>query len=933
MSSSVLPNENNDGSEENIKCYLRCKPLTQSEEELGANCISISEDHKIVRIDCSSVTKPEKKFYLDHIFPGDSTQSEIFSSICIPMLDSFLQGYNCTIFAYGQTGAGKTHTILGPLDTLYDNESDSHGLVPRILNYLFDSEKMHQKIFDFYSMDKEEQNSENKINYSIQCSCLEIYQEHIIDLLNNDDEEEEKLIIREDQNKCMYVENLTKIEIINEETAKELLMMGMKNRHVASTKMNSQSSRSHLIFTIFLETKYNQGNGKIITRNSRINIIDLAGSERQKSTQAIGERIKEAGNINKSLSILGNVINALIDPKSKFVPFRDSKLTYLLKDSLGGNSKTMIIANISQSVVQFQETLSTLKFVQRAKMITNKTEINENISDVEKITKLENEIKRLKDIINNTANSNIEQFINSNTSIDYTVDNNDLMRKVNQFIGYEELICKKLKFFDLIGTQSLSQFMRKKQKFDEDIENYLTKNIEGEETKLSLIKQELDLYKPMIKFYSYAKHIENCETTFTNEFISKLTSLHNEIKSFFQKSFGIEEFNKNSMVLVDKGKYSKMEIKIRDLLESEQQYKKNVETLENENFLIKMELLKFQNEKNNNNNEQDDRSNISLDVSDFMSCTPKKEKPLIHEESENKFMMKLRESVMKNDLYLQSPGQNSNNDKFLILKDNYDSALKMIKNKDECIYKLRISKENIEIENKKLLEELNQLKEELDTVNSTNEIYKKDLLFLNEQINDKKNISDEINLLVNKNTYFVNELSNQYHYDIEQLVHLLLEKEEYNESEQIELEKDVLTLRNEKKNLIMEINLLNNELNVSYEDFRADDVMNTKLRILNRLKKQNENKYENEYNCLINYIFDKCNQKLTTPENQERNTQNAISIINNVLEKIELQNFYLNNQYKENVPPNTTRNKTTNSQKRGKQRITYKSKSPLPRKK
>ena len=194
-------------------------------------------------------------------------------------------------------------------------------------------------------------------------------------------------------------------------------------------------------------------------------------------------------------------------------------------------------------------------------------------------------------------------------------------------------------------------------------------------------------------------------------------------------------------------------------------------------------------------------------------------------------------------------------------------------------------------------------------------------------------LSDEIYQLVNKNNYLVNELSYQYHYDIENLVHLLLEREEYNESEQIELEKDVLNLRNEKKNLIMEINLLKNDLNVSYEDFRADDVVNTKLRILNRLKKQNENKYENEYNYLINYIFDKCNQNITTPENQDRNTQTAISVLNNVLEKIELQNFYLNNQYKENIPPNTTRNKTNHIQKRGKQKITYKSKSPLPRKK
>ena len=289
------------------------------------------------------------------------------------MLSSFINGYNCTIFAYGQTGAGKTHTILGPLDSLFEQDSELHGLVPRILSSLFDEKFMRKSLEELYG-------ETSTVSYKIKCSCLEIYQEHLVDLLGEGDNE--NLVIREDQNKSMYVDNLTKVEISNETSAKELLVRGMENRHVASTKMNSQSSRSHLIFTIFLETSCDNGDGKFKLRSSRLNVIDLAGSERQKATEASGDRLKEAGNINKSLSILGNVINALIDAKTKFVPFRDSKLTYLLKDSLGGNSKTMIIANISQSVVQFAETLSTLKFVQRAKMITNKTAINENISDV-----------------------------------------------------------------------------------------------------------------------------------------------------------------------------------------------------------------------------------------------------------------------------------------------------------------------------------------------------------------------------------------------------------------------------------------------------------------------------------------------------------------------------------------------------------------------
>ena len=229
----------------------------------------------------------------------------------------------------------------------------------------------------------------------------------------------------------MYIENLTEQEINSAKKAKELLISGFKNRHVASTSMNHESSRSHLIYTLFLSTKLELGDGILKMRSSRLHLVDLAGSERQKYTNTTGQRIKEAGNINKSLSILGNVINAVIEfneGKTKFVPFRDSKLTYYLKDSIGGNSKTVIIGNISQSFIQINETQSTLNFIQRAKMIKNKSKIIENVNDMVKM--LQNEIKNLK-IINEELNKKLEDLIKEN---DEQKKNIEIINKKNKNI-------------------------------------------------------------------------------------------------------------------------------------------------------------------------------------------------------------------------------------------------------------------------------------------------------------------------------------------------------------------------------------------------------------------------------------------------------------------------------------------------------------------
>lgn len=238
------------------------------------------------------------------------------------------------------------------------------------------------------------------MQFLVKCSYLEIYQEQIIDLLfpssNN-------LQIREDMKRGVYVDGLTEETVKNLAETYEILQIGAQNRHVGSTSMNKESSRSHSVFTLVIESKETV-DGVMNFKSSRFHLIDLAGSERQKATDAAGERLKEAGMINKSLSTLGNVINSLVDlneGRSRYIHYRDSKLTFLLKDSLGGNSKTSIIANISPAFAARNETISTLKFAQRAKLIKNKAIINEDTTGAmsvlrEEIRRLRNELARVK---------------------------------------------------------------------------------------------------------------------------------------------------------------------------------------------------------------------------------------------------------------------------------------------------------------------------------------------------------------------------------------------------------------------------------------------------------------------------------------------------------------------------------------------------------
>ncbi|XP_068204357.1 osmotic avoidance abnormal protein 3-like isoform X3 [Palaemon carinicauda] len=314
-----------------------------------------------------------KSFAFDGAYFTDSTTEGIYNDVAFPLVESVLEGYNGTVFAYGQTGCGKSFTMQGVTDP-----PTQRGIIPRAFEHIFEVI----------------QTTEN-MKYLVLASYLEIYNEEIRDLLGTD--VKKKLDLKEHPDKGVYVQGLSQHPVHNTGECEDLMDRGWKNRSVGSTLMNADSSRSHSIFTITLEMMETTGDNDAI-RSGKLNLVDLAGSERQAKTGASGDRLKEATKINLSLSALGNVISALVDGKSKHIPYRDSKLTRLLQDSLGGNTKTLMVACLSPADNNYDETLSTLRYANRAKNIKNKPKINEDPKDA-MLREYQEEIKKLKEML------------------------------------------------------------------------------------------------------------------------------------------------------------------------------------------------------------------------------------------------------------------------------------------------------------------------------------------------------------------------------------------------------------------------------------------------------------------------------------------------------------------------------------------------------
>ncbi|KAB5578633.1 P-loop containing nucleoside triphosphate hydrolase protein [Coniochaeta sp. 2T2.1] len=364
----------------NINVVVRCRGRNDREVKENSTVVVKTDGAKgsTVELSMGPNALSNKTYNFDRVFSPAADQNMVFDEVVKPILDEVISGYNCTIFAYGQTGTGKTYTMSGDMTDQFGMMSDGAGIIPRVLNALFN------KLED------------DETESAVRCSFIELYNEELRDLLSADDG---KLKIYDDNSKkghgATVVQGMEERHITSATDGLKWLQQGSVRRQVAATKCNDLSSRSHTVFTININTKRTGEDGEEYLSAGKLNLVDLAGSENIQRSGAENKRAAEAGLINKSLLTLGRVINALVD-RSSHIPYRESKLTRLLQDSLGGRTKTCIIATISPAKSNLEETISTLDYAFRAKNIKNKPQVNAMINKKTLLREFSTEIEKLK---------------------------------------------------------------------------------------------------------------------------------------------------------------------------------------------------------------------------------------------------------------------------------------------------------------------------------------------------------------------------------------------------------------------------------------------------------------------------------------------------------------------------------------------------------
>uniref|UniRef100_A0A4W6F4S7 Kinesin family member 4 n=1 Tax=Lates calcarifer TaxID=8187 RepID=A0A4W6F4S7_LATCA len=412
-----------------VRVALRCRPLVPKEINEGCQCCLT-----FVPGEPQVIVGTEKAFTYDYVFDPTAEQEEVFNTAVSPLLCGLFKGYHATVLAYGQTGSGKTFSMGGTYTSAQENDP-SVGVIPRVIREIF-----------------EEREKRTDCEFCLAVSYLEIYNEDILDLLCAS-KDKPAISIREDPKDGIKIVGLTERRVFTAHEMVGCLELGNSARTVGSTAMNAASSRSHAIFTITLEQR--RGTDKADSVVSKLHLVDLAGSERQKKTKAEGDRLKEGISINRGLLSLGNVISALGDESKKntFVPYRDSKLTRLLQDSLGGNSHTLMIACISPADSNMEETINTLRYADRARKIKNKPVVNIDPRAAE-MNRLKQQVQELQVMLlharggvapvlsGSESAENVTKLLERNRALQD--ENNKLSRELSEAAGQTALMFEKI---------------------------------------------------------------------------------------------------------------------------------------------------------------------------------------------------------------------------------------------------------------------------------------------------------------------------------------------------------------------------------------------------------------------------------------------------------------------------------------------------------
>ncbi|XP_055317754.1 kinesin-like protein Klp61F isoform X2 [Sitodiplosis mosellana] len=583
-------------SNENIQVYVRCRPINNRERSIHSHeTVKVVSDREVV------VKQPldgrhTKKFTFDRAFGPDSKQSDVYQVVVAPLINEVLSGYNCTVFAYGQTGTGKTHTMIGdetPQSSSSYEDSSAMGIIPRALSHMFE---------ELRTMD---------VEFTMRISYLELYNEELCDLLSSNDVAQIRIF--EDPNKkgSIIVQGLEEIPVHSTADVYKLLAKGQEKRRMATTLMNAQSSRSHTVFSILVHIKEKDGiEGEELLKIGKLNLVDLAGSENiSKAGNEKGIRTRETVNINQSLLTLGRVITALVE-RTPHIPYRESKLTRLLQESLGGRTKTSIIATISPGHKDLEETTSTLEYANRAKNIQNKPEVNQKLTKKTVLKEYTEEIDRLKrDLMAARDKNGVYMAEETYNQMNYQLESQkaDLTDQINKLKAEKEKVAAKQKELEEISVELDSRNQQLKETEDiltetneildrakrgyQEKKQILAKHVQTEKTLTTQAKQLMDVAnvatKDVHKLHETISRRKNydfnnreaCKNLDTN-LNSHLTTMTNNIDEY--KS----ALNDQTLLLINKmganTKQSKelcvtMLAKISTLIEVEQEGKRVIE--------------------------------------------------------------------------------------------------------------------------------------------------------------------------------------------------------------------------------------------------------------------------------------------------------------------------------------------------------------------